>query len=1533
MRRQRTLHSVKHVIAADIAVAASILPVLASALACPQANAQGAVVTTTLTTPALEGNSLGNSTTRQARVYLPPGYESSERRYPVLYFLHGTTGDENSFFSRGGHRTADRLIERGEIAEMIIVGVDGSSNLLANPFINSELHGNYGDYIVRDLVNHVDTSYRTIADRDSRGVFGNSMGGYGSLRMAMEHADVFGAAYSHSAGLVNYSQPNSSFLYLGEDSAEYPNEPDAATLLAQVECAADMREIVQLLTFAWASSFSPNLEDPQFPCLNVDLPFELPSLQIIPEVRDDWMEHDVFRLLDDHATDLSSLRGLALDVGDQEIADNLPDNTAFHEALLSAGVPHQFEVYRGGHVDWSEANSLQFLTENLIVLFGDFDGNGILDNDDIALLGAEVRRGTNDLGMDVNGDGLVDMSDHTFWVKHREVAFSYFGDANLNGEFNSGDLVAVFGAGEYEDATEGNSLWSEGDWNGDGDFDTTDLVVAFQDGGYEQGPRVSAHTVPEPATNVFLTFSAMVLLFKRRSKHIRWLMVLAIGPALICSTSNADIFRWDDGELIPGTEGIEPGPGVSLWNLDLTAANLASTNLANSFLSNSNLTNADLSAANLSRAIVSYFGEPSTLENANLSAANLSDALLHSANVTNADFSAAIVTGTDFGNTTLHGFTKEQLYSTSSYQERNLQGIVLSGNDLTSWDFFEQDLSRAALQNSNLTNSAFRGANLTNAQVSSSTFTGADLTGAIVTGADFGQSTSRGFTKELFYSTSSYQAKDLRGVRLFANDLTEWDFGERDLSNASFQRSTLTDTNLTGTIVNGANFSDTTSRGLTREQFYTTASYDARNLERVLLSYNDLTEWNSRDQNLTKARFESSTLSGANFSGAVVNGVNFGETTSRGFSKDQLYSTASYGLGNLQSVSLNSNDLSGWDFGGQNLTHADVSRSSLGNASFQNADLTNANLSTSTLTDAELTGAVIKGADFRETSSRGFTEDQLYSTASYQSRDLRRVGLRSNDLSGWDFSGQVLSGSNISLPNSTTNLKDANLAGANLTGASLSNATLTNTDLTGAIITRANFSGTVSHGFTKEQLYSTASYSTKDLRGIRLGNSDLTGWDYSGQDLSGAFLQDAILTDANLSEAIVSGTNLQGTLASGLTREQFYSTASYQNKDLRGIKLSGSNLSGWDFTGQDLSGAWLRRAILWDTSFADANLSNAFLADADLSGVDLSNTNLFGANLRNTKGFSPVASTETRNAILPDGKILGLELRAGEYLSVRDYGEIQISEGVNLDDDSIFEINVSCFYDCVHGHLTVAPDVAVKLGGTLRIVSNPAESSDGHLFLQIVSTSDYFDWSAPFLADNVFSSIELPAGAWDLSQLYTDGSITATGHYRWDGDFDVDGSLDSDDIDRLSIAVRAGRDLSFDVNRDWQLDEADRMDWIHEFAKTYLGDSNFDGKFNSSDFVHVFQAGEYEDAIAMNSTWSEGDWNGDGDFDSADLVVAFQDGGYELGPRVAVRGVPEPSGGSLLVSALILWLLNERSRARSTHEFKRIAGRINDESA
>ncbi len=152
---------------------------------------------------------------------------------------------------------------------------------------------------------------------------------------------------------------------------------------------------------------------------------------------------------------------------------------------------------------------------------GDFDGDGQLTATDIDTLSTAVRTGLTESKYDLNSDGAVNDSDREVWVN--DLRHTYFGDANLDGEFNSSDFVDVFVQGEYEDTVAGNSGWASGDWNGDANFDSGDFVAAFVAGGYELGPRGGAvAAVPEPTGFVLLTGGVLLgLLSRRRTATLR----------------------------------------------------------------------------------------------------------------------------------------------------------------------------------------------------------------------------------------------------------------------------------------------------------------------------------------------------------------------------------------------------------------------------------------------------------------------------------------------------------------------------------------------------------------------------------------------------------------------------------------------------------------------------------------------------------------------------------------------------------------------------------------------------------------------------------------------------------------------------------------------------------------------------------------------------------------------------------------------------------------------------------------------------
>jgi enterochelin esterase-like enzyme len=240
---------------------------------------------------ALEGNLEGDSPDRDVFVYLPPSYAASpNRRYPVVYFLHGYAAHAENYWNLLSVPTAtDAAIANGSSHEMIVVLPDAFTVYSGGMFSNSPTTGDWEAYVAEDLVTYIDAHYHTIADRSARGLAGHSMGGYGTMRIGMKHPEAFSVLYAMSSCcLMNDPQR----LLPGAGANQPPTGVLAKALSAQ------------------AAAWAPNpMNPPQF--------FDLPTKdgQIQPLIADKWVTNSPLVMVDQYVPSLKRYRAIAMDVG------------------------------------------------------------------------------------------------------------------------------------------------------------------------------------------------------------------------------------------------------------------------------------------------------------------------------------------------------------------------------------------------------------------------------------------------------------------------------------------------------------------------------------------------------------------------------------------------------------------------------------------------------------------------------------------------------------------------------------------------------------------------------------------------------------------------------------------------------------------------------------------------------------------------------------------------------------------------------------------------------------------------------------------------------------------------------------------------------------------------------------------------------------------------------------------------------------------------------------------------------------------
>ena len=310
---------------------------------------------------SLEGNLEGDSPDRDVSVYLPPSYATARnRRYPVVYLLHGYTNSDEGWFGPGLKSgflsantslpaVADKAMTAGNSSEMILVMPNAYTIYQGSMFSNSVTTGDWEGFVTHDLVAYVDSHYRTIAARGSRGLAGHSMGGYGTIRLAMKYPDVFSSIYILSACCLtaNLNPQGQAFA-------------QAEAVHSQADVANLARGPITML--AEAAAWSPNPKNPPF---FFDLPVKDGKVQ--PEVAARWVANAPLAIIDQYISNLRKLHAIAIDVGDKDGLST--SNKELGRILTDYSIPNTFEIYDGDHTNHIalrvETKVIPFFAQNL----------------------------------------------------------------------------------------------------------------------------------------------------------------------------------------------------------------------------------------------------------------------------------------------------------------------------------------------------------------------------------------------------------------------------------------------------------------------------------------------------------------------------------------------------------------------------------------------------------------------------------------------------------------------------------------------------------------------------------------------------------------------------------------------------------------------------------------------------------------------------------------------------------------------------------------------------------------------------------------------------------------------------------------------------------------------------------------------------------------------------------------------------------------------------------------------------------------
>ncbi len=299
----------------------------------------------------------GEEPTRRVSIYLPPGYDVSTDKYPVVYYLHGITQSDSSLIAgRNIDKMLNKAIAAGKIRPLIFVMCDQYTLYRGSFYTNSSLTGNWSDFTAKDLVSYVDQKYRTISEWESRGIAGHSMGGHGAIKLGMLFPNVFSSVYALSPFVLGLEK---DFGVEGEAFKQAQMIESRDTLITGYKFL-NANALV-----AVGRAFSPNANKPPF---YTDLPYTYSgdSLIVNSAILDLWNKNLPNEMIKEYISSLKKLKAIKLDWGRDDFFTHIPPTSRiFSERLDELGISHYAEEYNGSHLDKIYTDDGRFMNDML----------------------------------------------------------------------------------------------------------------------------------------------------------------------------------------------------------------------------------------------------------------------------------------------------------------------------------------------------------------------------------------------------------------------------------------------------------------------------------------------------------------------------------------------------------------------------------------------------------------------------------------------------------------------------------------------------------------------------------------------------------------------------------------------------------------------------------------------------------------------------------------------------------------------------------------------------------------------------------------------------------------------------------------------------------------------------------------------------------------------------------------------------------------------------------------------------------------